>query len=266
MTYHDFAVDLVRRAGGRVKKAHTETLTILYKENDPRNPVTAVDIEVSKFLTTEILKAFPDHRVYSEEDEEEKELTFRGFEWVLDPIEGTGNFSHHIPHFAVVAGLLRDGTPIAGAIYNPITNELFSFEEGKAYLNGKLIVVSSVTEPKDAQSIIVIGHREPLFDWGAALYRSFLEHVNKNKGFGSAALDLAFLAAGRADIVVYGTYSLPDGIIGVAMVRAAGGEVYAIETGEPVSLSPGRYTVVATANRELFQKIQPLLHADLLRA
>lgn len=266
MTYHDFAVDLVRRAGERVKKAHTETLTVSYKEDDPRNPVTTVDIEVSKLLITEIKKAFPDHRVYSEEDDKGKELTLRGFEWVLDPIEGTGNFSHHIPHFAVVAGLLHDGVPIAGAIYNPITDELFSFEEGRAYLNGKPITASAVTEPKDAQSIIVIGHRAPLFDWGAALYRSFLEHVNKNKGFGSAALDLAFLAAGRADIVVYGTYSLPDGIVGVAMVRAAGGEVYALQTGDPVPLSSGRHTIIATANRALFEKVQPLLHADLLGA
>ncbi len=264
MSYHNFIVDLITRAGTRVKEAHTALLHVSHKEDDIRNPVTDVDIEISNFLISEIKKEYPEHQVYSEEDEEKQGLTLKGFEWVLDPIDGTGNFSHHIPHFSICAALLEDGVPIAGAIFNPITNELFSFDGAHAFLNGIAMQVSHDSEPEKSQGLLIVGHQQKLWPWGNATYASLLEHLNKLKGLGSANLDLAFLAAGRAEVVVYGTFSMPDGASGVGIVRAAGGEVYTLPSGNPITMERGRHTIVATSNRELFEKIKPLLHAELL--
>lgn len=263
MNYHDFATQLVKKAGERLKAALKGTLMVSHKEG-PRDPVTNVDIEISEFLIAEIKKNFPEHRVYSEEGDKPERAQMKGYEWVLDPIDGTGNFSHRIPHFSICVALLQDGTPIAGAIYNPMTDELFSFGEQQAFLNSKLIRVSDIAEPSKAQGLLIVGHQPALWDWGAAVYPSLLRSLNKLKGLGSSNLDLAYLAAGRADIVVYGTFSMPDGAPGVGIVRAAGGEVYNIKTGEPVRSFTERQAIVATANKELFEKIKPFLHADLL--
>ena len=262
--YHDFSVNLVRKAGMLLLEARRGVIEVSHKGQDERDVVTKADLEVSAFLTEEILKAFPDHKVYSEEDAKAKEAQMSGFEWVLDPIDGTANFSRGIPHFAVCVGLLHDGVVIVGAVYNPVTNELFSFEKERGvFLNGASIKTSSVTDPSQAQGIIVVGHKASLWDWGAAVYREFLEHLKKLKALGSSSLDICFLAAGRADVVLYGTLSTRDIASAIGILRAAGGEIYTL-SGEIATLSTKPQPLIATNNRELFEKLQPYLHADLL--
>ena len=108
-----------------------------------------------------------------------------------------------------------------------------------------------------------IGRKESLWNWGLAVKRTFLESLSKTKDFAASALDMAFLAAGRVDIVVYGTFSSQDMAGAIGLVRAAGGEVYTMQ-GVPVAITPVSQTIVATANKELFEKILPMLHRDLL--
>ncbi len=262
MTYHDFAVELVRAAGARLKSV-AKDVVVSHKGEDERDVLTTTDLEINTFLLERIKAAYPDHEVFSEEG---SGTTKEGvaYEWFLDPIDGSANFSRGIPHFSVCVGLLHSGVPVAAAVYNPITDELFSFDEGKgAYLNGSPIHVSAVQEPRQAQALFVIGHQPPLWDWGAAVFRSFLENMKKTKSLGSSALDLCFLAAGRADIVVYGTLTTRDAVSAISIVRAAGGEVYTLE-GVPVDFSTRRQTIIAAANKSLFAKVLPLLHADLL--
>ena len=262
MDPYDFIVDLVRRAGDLLKKASTGAFLTMQKGGNERDVITSVDLEINGFLVEEIRAAFPDHSLSSEEGGGIEKVS--KFEWVLDPVDGTANFSRGIPHFSVCVGLLKDGVPVAGAVYNPMTEELFSFEKGRgAFLNGQPIQVSKVTEPEKAQGLLVVGHQAPLWDWGAMVYRSFLEHLKKTKALGSSGLDLCFLAAGRADIVVYGTLTTRDIAAVIGIVREAGGEVYT-PAGEPVAISNTRQTVIATANRALFEKALPLLHADIL--
>lgn len=261
MDYYDFAIDLVRRAGEQLKAA-AKDVVVSHKGTDVRDIVTDTDLKINAFLISEIHAAFPEHRILSEEGSDEERAS--EYVWMLDPIDGSSNFSRGIPHFAICVGLLKDGVPVVGAVYNPITDELFSFEEGRgAFLNGNPMQVSDITLPSEAQGILIVGHQAPLWDWGTAVYRSFLEHLSKLKGLGSSSLDLCFLAAGRADIVVYGTLTTQDIASAIGIVRAAGGEVYTIE-GVPVQFSSTRQTVVATANKELFENARPLLHADLL--
>jgi len=263
--YRAFAEELVRKAGARLTEMHRDALTVSYKGDDTRNVITNLDTEISEFLRAEIQKTFPDHRVYSEEDAVASQAQMQGYEWVLDPIDGTANFSRGVPHFAVCVGLLKDGAPIVGAICNPITDELFSFEAGTgAFLNGTSIHAAVSSELSEAHGLIIIGHKASMRDWGLAVYRSFLEQLKKVKGFGSSSLDLCFLAAGRVDVVVYGTLSTRDIASAVGVVRAAGGEVYAVRTGEPVAISTQAQPIIATANKVLFENLKPYLHTELL--
>lgn len=261
MTYYEFAIDVVQRAGELLRDA-TQHVVASHKGTDTRDVVTNTDLAVNAFLVSEIRHAFPDHAIYSEEGAGAGASS--EYEWTIDPIDGSSNFSRGIPHFAVCVGLLQHGTLIVGAVYNPVTRELFSFEEGRgAFLNGTPIHVSHVTQPSDALGLVSIGHQAPLFNWGEAVFRSAMEEMQKVKAFGCSALDLCFLAAGRADIVLYGTLTTRDVACAVGIVRAAGGEVYTLD-GAPAPLSSSRQTIVATATPELYAALEPLLHRDLL--
>ncbi len=260
---YDFAISLVRTAGVKLKLARPNTFDISHKGGDIRDVVTNVDLEINEFLTREIKKKFSNHNIYSEE-ETSPDLKKSEYKWVIDPIDGSSNFSRGIPHFAVCVGLLHNAIPIVGAVYNPITDELFSFEKDKgAFFNGEPIHTSQENELEKAQTLLVVGHQKNLFDWGEAVYRSFLENIKKMKMLGSSSLDLCFLASGRADIVVYGTLTTLDVASAVGIVRASGGEVYNMD-GKPVELSNKPQTIVATSNPELLKKVFPLLHTNLL--
>jgi myo-inositol-1(or 4)-monophosphatase len=259
--YHDFAVALVQEAGKRLQNA---AHTVVSHKADERDIVTSTDLEINAYLIEQIHGAYPEHKIFSEEGNVAG-ASVSTFEWTLDPIDGSSNFARGIPHFAVCVGLLSDGVPVVGAIYNPITDEVFSFDSRGAFLNGQPIHTSKVETPGEAQSLLVVGHQAPLWDWGAAVYRDFLEHMQKLKVLGSSSLDLCFLAAGRADIVVYGTMTTKDIAPAIGLVRAAGGEVYTL-SGVPVELSAQRQTVVATANKQMFENSRTLLHAELLDA
>lgn len=262
MTYREFAESLVRDVGERIAAARGDVLGVMQKGDDTRNEVTAADTEAHEMLTSAIQAAYPEHGIYSEEGEGSR--TDGEFLWVLDPIDGTSNFARGIPHFAVCVGLLQSGVPIAGAVFNPVTNELFSFEEGTgAFLGGAPMRASSITDPKKAQVFLHIGRKSALWDWGAASTRSLLEGTKKLKDFGSSGLDLCFLAAGRTEVVVYGTLTTYDVASAIGMVRASGGDVYTPQ-GEVAELSAEPQPIIATSNRALFDAVLPLLHTELL--
>ncbi len=264
MNHYDFAVDLARRAGAILKISYEGNVEVSHKGTDERNLVTNTDIEISDFLEHEISENFADHHIYSEEGEESKKNMTSPWEWVLDPIDGTSNFSRSIPHFAVCIGLLYGGVPVVGVVYNPITDELFSFEKDKGvFLNQTPIKASSITLPKDAFALFRIGRKESSWNWGLATERDFLREVKKISNFGSSGLDLCFLSAGRVDIVVYGTLSTRDIAGAIGILRASGGEIYTVH-GIPAEITTKSQLVVATATRELFENIRPFLHPELL--
>lgn len=262
MSEYDFVTTLVREAGALLKSASKTAFETMSKGGDERDVVTSVDLEINAFLVQALAKAFPADKVSSEEGGGVENGNAR--EWVLDPVDGSANFARAIPHFAVCVALLVEGVPTVGAVYSPVTDELFSFEKGKgAFLNGEKITVSTITEPAKAQGILIVGHQPLLWDWGTAVYRSFLERFKKLKALGSSSLDLCFVAAGRADIVAYGTLTTRDAAAAIGILREAGGEIYT-PRGIVADLSDTPQTIVATASRALFDASSSLLHPSLL--
>ena len=192
----------------------------------PGNFVTASDRKVEKIIIEELQKARPTYSILSEEIGEIN--NDESFKWIIDPIDGTANFLHGIPHFAISIGLEQDKEIVSGIIYDPIKDEMFVAEKGQgAYLNNKRMRVSARSKLKDC--IICTGgpkqdskHRAiPLEEYKKISSKIFIP-VRK---LGSASLDMAYVAAGRYDGYWQRDLSYWDIAAGIILVKESGGFV-----------------------------------------
>ena len=192
----------------------------------PGNFVTASDLKVEKILVEELQKARPTYSILSEEVGQIN--NDESFKWIIDPIDGTSNFLHGIPHFAISIGLEHDKEIICGIIYDPIKDEIFTAEKGNgAYLNNKRMRVSSRSKLKDC-IICTGGHKRDSKDRELALeeYKKFSSKVFiPIRKFGSASLDMAYVAAGRCDGYWQRNLSYWDIAAGIILVKGSGGFV-----------------------------------------
>ena len=194
----------------------------------PGDFVTVSDKRVEKILIDELQRARPNYSILSEEiglikkDEE--------FKWIIDPIDGTANFLHGVPHFGISIGLEHNKEIICGIIYDPIKNEMFFAEKGNgAYLNDQRIRVSARSKLMDC--IIFTGG--PTFksndeDKKLSLkeYEKFSSKVGTPlRKMGSASLDMAYVAAGRCDGFWQRNLNYWDIAAGIILVKEAGGFV-----------------------------------------
>jgi myo-inositol-1(or 4)-monophosphatase len=194
----------------------------------PGNFVTASDIKVEKILIEELQKARPNYSILSEEIG--KINNDDAFKWIIDPIDGTANFLHGIPHFAMSVGLEHNGEIICGIIYDPIKNEMFFAEKGNgSYLNDQRMRVSARSKLMDC--IIFTGG--PSFksnDEDKKLSLKEYEKFSSKFGtplrkMGSASLDMAYVAAGRCDGFWQRNLNYWDIAAGIILVKEAGGFV-----------------------------------------
>ena len=192
----------------------------------PGNFVTASDLKVEKILVEELQKARPTYSILSEEVGQIN--NDESFKWIIDPIDGTSNFLHGIPHFAISIGLEHDKEIICGIIYDPIKDEIFTAEKGNgAYLNNKRMRVSSRSKLKDC-IICTGGHKRDSKDRELALeeYKKFSSKVFiPIRKFGSASLDMAYVAAGGCDGYWQRNLSYWDIAAGIILVKESGGFV-----------------------------------------
>ena len=192
----------------------------------PGDFVTASDKKVEKILIEELQKARPNYSILSEEigqiDNDES------FRWIIDPIDGTANFLHGIPHFAISIGLEHDKEIICGIVYDPIKDEMFVAEKGNgAYLNNYRMRVSSRSKLKDC-IIFTGGPRREAKNRELALkeYYNFSSTVMLPiRKLGSAALDMAYVAAGRCDGFWQRDLNYWDIAAGIILVKESGGFV-----------------------------------------
>ena len=192
----------------------------------PGNFVTASDIKVEKILVEELQKARPTYSILSEEIGEIN--NDKSFKWIIDPIDGTSNFLHGIPHFAISIGLEHDKEIICGIIYDPIKDEMFVAEKGNgAYVNNKRMRVSSRSKLKDC-IIFTGGPRQNPKDKELFFveYKNFSSIVKTPiRKMGSASLDIAYVAAGRCDGFWQRNLNYWDYAAGIILVKESGGFV-----------------------------------------
>ena len=180
----------------------------------PKDFVTNADIKAEKIIIEELKKARPNYSIISEENGVEKNKDESNF-WIIDPIDGTTNFLHGVPHFAISIALQSNNEIVCGLIYDPIKDELFYAEKNHgAYFNNQRIRVS---RKRDID--------ECLFAVGKGKYNPDLIYRRS----GSAALDLAYVASGRFDGYFQNNLNLWDVAAGIIIVKEAGGIVNEID-------------------------------------
>jgi myo-inositol-1(or 4)-monophosphatase len=222
----------------------------------PADFVSKADRRADQVLRAELKKARPAFGLVTEESESEGG-TDTSNRWLVDPLDGTTNFLHGIPHFAVSIALERDGDPFAGVIYSPITDEMYVAEKGLgAYMNGRRLRVSGrrdVAEALFATGVPFLGIDD--HDLFMRQLRSVMAVCAGVRRFGSAALDLAYVAAGRFDGYWENGLSTWDTAAGIVLLREAGGFVSSLAGGPRVATGSG----IIAANSELFAPLSKLI-------
>lgn len=249
-------VQAARKAGRALVRDFGEVENLQVSLKGPANFVSAADRRAEEILHAELAKARPKFGFLLEE-RGRIEGADASHVWMIDPLDGTTNFLHGIPLFAISIGLVRDGTPIAGLVLNPVTDELFVAERGKgAFLNDRRLRVAARRELADSVVTCGIPHRGR---GDLALFRRELTAVQQQvaglRRTGAAALDMAWVAAGRFDAFWERGLSPWDLAAGLVLVREAGGFVTDLDGGDDV-LTKGS---VLAGNEHLHRALLPLL-------
>ncbi|MFM2281126.1 MAG: monophosphatase protein [Pseudomonadota bacterium] len=229
-------VQAALKAGKSLARDFGEVQNLQVSLKGPGDYVSQADRKSEKIVKDELMKARPTYGYLGEETEGEIKGTDGAHRWIVDPLDGTTNFLHGIPMFAVSIGLERNGEMFAGVIYNPATDELYTAEKGGgAYVNDRRLRVSSRRSLSDC----VIGTGIPHLGRGQhGKYLIQLRHVMGEvagvRRMGSAALDLAYVAAGRMDGFWEEGLSPWDIAAGIVMIREAGGFVSSLSGGSDI--------------------------------
>jgi myo-inositol-1(or 4)-monophosphatase len=251
-------VAAARKAARTLNRDFGEIEQLQVSLKGPANFVTAADRRAEEILRNELKKARPGYGFLGEEGGRE-EGTDKTHSWIVDPLDGTTNFLHGIPHFAISIALERAGTIVAGVIYNPASDELYVAERGKgAFLNDKRLRVAARKRLADA----VVACGMPHYGHGDfAQSRKEIavvqERVAGLRRFGAAALDLAFIAGGRLDGYWERDLSPWDMAAGLVLVREAGGFVSDLDGGQEM-FAKGH---IVAGNETMHRQLQAALAA-----
>jgi myo-inositol-1(or 4)-monophosphatase len=223
-------VKAARRAGRSLKRDLGEIENLQVSLKGPANFVSLADKRAEEMLYDDLSKARPGYGFLGEEGGS-REGADKSHSWIVDPLDGTTNFLHGIPHFAISIGLQRDGVLIAGLIYNPANDELYTAERGKgAFLNDQRLRVAGRRQMNDcviACGLPHIGRGD--HELSRREMAALQEKVAGLRRFGAASLDLAFVAAGRLDGYWERNLQPWDIAGGQIILREAGGIVSGIQ-------------------------------------
>jgi myo-inositol-1(or 4)-monophosphatase len=217
------AIEAAREAGTVLLTEYSRPQKISYKGDV--DLVTETDKRSEAIVVGRLRREFPDHRIVAEEGSGGAADASR-YEWQVDPLDGTTNFAHGYPCFAVSIALLEDGQPLVGVVFNPVSAELFSAARGDgAFLNEKSIHVSAMQ--RLATSLVATGFptHKRRDNVNIHYYRQFTLRSHGVRRDGSAALDLCSVACGRFDAFWEFGLKSWDTAAGVLVVTEAGGKV-----------------------------------------
>ncbi len=221
----NIAIEAALEAGKFLKANVGKIKHIERKTGQETNLVTEIDRQSEALIIKKIKEHFPGHAILGEESGADSNAS--DYKWIIDPLDGTTNYTHGLPIFCVTIGVEYRGEIIVGAIYDPNADELYTAEKGKgAFLNGKKISVSTTETLINA--LVVTGFPYNVKDNPDNVIEHFVNFLPVTQGvrrLGSAAIDLAYIASGRFDGYWEMTLQPWDKAAGILLVKEAGGVV-----------------------------------------
>ena len=255
------AIDAALMAGERLKSGFRSSFAVSFKEHK-HNLVTEYDLASEQIIINHIKSIFPNHSFLSEEAGL-KQSDLSDIQWIIDPLDGTVNFSHGIPLFSVSIAAVQQQNILCGVVYAPMTDELFYAEAGKgAFLNNQPIAVSDATSLLDA--ILVTGFPYNVHENPGNCIGHFSQFAHLGipiRRLGSAAIDLAYIASGRFDGFWEVLLQPWDIAAGTLIVREAGGSVIDYQGNQLNVLQTG--SLIATNGKLDSEILSNLALADI---
>ncbi len=229
------AIEAAREAGRFLKLGIGKVRTIEVKAGDERNLVSEMDKGAEERIISIIRRNYPSHAILAEESG--GSLAPAEYRWIIDPLDGTTNYLHGVPIFSVSIGIERRGELVAGVVYDPNQDEMFTAEKGGgAFLNGKRLKVSSSSVL--SESLLVTGFPYNVTENPDNAVEHFVHFLMEARGvrrLGSAAIDLCYVAAGRFDAFWEVSLSPWDMAAGALLVQEAGGRITDMQ-GAPLNI------------------------------
>jgi len=233
------AVRAARKAGDLIARAYDERDELKIRQKSDRDYVTDIDKSAEALIVREISKHYPDHGIVGEEMERSINPD-AAIQWYVDPLDGTTNFIHGYPHFAVSIAAWKQGKPLLAVVHDPIRDETFEARNGGgAFLNRRRLRVSQ--EKRLSHALFASGmpsYRRESIDLFQKRMDACMRSMDGYRRGGSAALDLAYVAAGRLDAYWEAGLKPWDIAAGYLLVQEAGGIATDLETGT-VNLDKG---------------------------
>jgi len=225
--------DLSKEVGAFIRSNITKVAAADIQTKSQNSLVSYVDQEAERMIVPRLKEIFPEAGFVTEE-ETVSQSTSGTYEWIVDPLDGTTNFLHKIPIFAVSIALRHGDEMISGVVYNVMVDECFyAWKDGGAWLNGQRIFTTANTEFSEA--LVATGFPYYDFDRLEQYLSTFKELVSSTRGIrrlGAAAVDLAYVACGRFDGFFEYSLHIWDIAAGVLLVKEAGGTVSDFEGGQ----------------------------------
>lgn len=245
------------RRGGEVLQSWASRFTV--SEKGPADLVTEADFASQTAIVEIIASVFPEHDLLGEEGLS-RTSGQSPYRWIIDPLDGTSNYVHGFPYYAVSIGVECDGELIAGVIYDPNRDELFSaVRGGGAVVNGRTIDPSHRTEIADAFLVASLPRRAGRDDLAVRRFLRAMPVAESVQRTGSAALNLAYVACGRIDAFWSSSLCPWDMAAGALLVRESGGVVTGVESGDFCVDQP---EILAAGGPELHARVLELLNSS----
>lgn len=249
----DFIIDISRKAGSYLMTQFGKDLLVEHKGRI--DLVTHADKKSQEIIVEGIKKRFPDHSIVAEEGYDE--IGKEDFIWYIDPIDGTTNFVHGLPLFCISIALYKKASPVIGACYNPITQEIYYATKGEgSFLNGKRIYVSKTSKIVDALAATGFPYKSKNMQKIMECFFNVVSGVQGIRRVGSAALDLCYVASGKFDVFWEMGLKPWDMAAGVLILEEAGGSVSGMG-GEKFDLYKGD---IVASNKKIHKRFVKLLN------
>ena len=218
----DIALEATRTAGEIIRSGWNSDKEITFKGR--ADIVTDIDVAAEKAVLEIITSAFPSFGILAEESQPVAGSS--PYRWVVDPLDGTRNYAHSIPHFCTIVALAEGDEVIAGVVYDPVREETFTAAKGQgAFLNGERISVTGTTDLARSLLSFDLGYVDEKAALAIDMLRSLWPGMYSVRMMGSAGLGVAYAASGRVDLFFHHSLSPWDIAAGLIITREAGGRV-----------------------------------------